>query len=342
MEPKCTCDHQLLRLDGDKTMDQLNFTVVTLNSSFPGHLPHSSWYYNGLIPGVVLSFCFVLGVPGNLAVILLKSKWKKISSLSQSLMLNLAISDLLCLLTLPPKIYALLFDWKFGLVACKILNYLLYTSIYGSHLLTVSGLSIQRYLVVVRQRRCQQVKRRTLLFMLWLVASILAIPALVVQNLQIKQQWVSCQGQYSSDAQWVAVLLTETVFGFICFILVAFSYVCLQKRVNQSAFFNNPQTTRLLTSIIVCFFVLWAPYHTTNVLGVAAICLKNDNLLNFCHETWSIFGAVTFINSCLNPLLYAFTSRKMCSLCRKTEEYKKVTCWFHYGLAPRSCLSLLW
>uniref|UniRef100_A0A3B5LQ57 G-protein coupled receptors family 1 profile domain-containing protein n=1 Tax=Xiphophorus couchianus TaxID=32473 RepID=A0A3B5LQ57_9TELE len=280
------------------------------------------WNTSNLVTAVVLSICFFLGVSGNIAVLILKPNWQNMSSLSQSLMLNLAISDLLSLLTLPLWIYAFLFGWKFDLVPCKLLAYVVYCSIYAS-LLTVSGLSIQRYLVVVRQRRCHQVKRRALLFTLWLVASILAIPALVVQNLQTDQQWIICKGQYSSDAQWVAVLLTETVFGFICFILVAFSYVCLQKRVNQSAFFNNPQTTRLLTSIIVSFFVLWAPYHTTNVLGVAAICLKNDNLLNFCDETWNVCGAVTFINSCLNPLLYAFTSCKMCSVCRKTEELQQ-------------------
>ncbi|XP_007561125.1 leukotriene B4 receptor 1-like [Poecilia formosa] len=303
-------------------MEQLTSTVVNANFSTAGHLTPHPWNTSDLVTAAVLSICFLLGVSGNIAVLILKPNWQNMSSLSQSLMMNLAISDLLSLLTLPLWIYAYLFGWKFDLVPCKLLAYAVYCSIYAS-LLTVSGLNIQRYLVVVCQRRCQQVKGRTLLFMLWLVASILAIPALVVENLQKKQQWISCQAQYSSDAQWVTVLLTETVFGFICFILMAFSYVCLQRRVNQSAFFNNPQTARLLTSIIVSFFVLWAPYHLINVLGVAAICLKNNNLLNFCHETWSIFGAMTFINSCLNPLLYAFTSHKMCSFCRKTEELQQ-------------------
>ncbi|KAM4713116.1 leukotriene B4 receptor 1-like [Anableps anableps] len=303
-------------------MEQLTSTVVNTNFSSPGPFLQPSWNSSDLVATVVLSICFLLGVPGNIAVILLKPNWEHLSSLSQCLMLNLAISDLLSLLTLPLWIYSFLFGWTFDLVPCKLLAYLVYCSIYAS-LLTVTGLSIQRYLVVVRQRRCHQVKRRVLLFMLWLAAGILSIPALVIRNLQKNNHWISCEGQYSSDAQWVAVLLTETVFGFISFILVAFSYVCLHRKVNQSAFFNNPQTTRLLTSIIVSFFVLWAPYHTINVLGVAAICLKNDNLLKFCNKTWNIFGAVTFINSCLNPLLYAFTSQKMCSVCKKTEQLQQ-------------------
>ncbi len=105
--------------------------------------------------------------------------------------------------------------------------------------------------------------------------------------------------------------------GFVLFSVVAFAYICLHRKVNQAAFFNNPQTTRLVTSIIVTFFVLWMPYLIINVLGVAAISLKNEGLLKFCMDSWNTAGALTFVNSCMNPLLYAFASRNMCTACQK-------------------------
>ncbi|KAM4713117.1 uncharacterized protein FYW61_020239 [Anableps anableps] len=283
------------RVGRRQTMDQLNFTAVTSNFSFPGY--HLSWYYSGLIPAVVLSFCFVLGVPGNIVVIL-KPKWRKIFSLSQSLILNLAISDLLCLLTLPPKIYASFFDWKLGLVACKLLNYLLYTSIYSSQL-TVTVLGIQRYLQVVHQERWHQEQKRVLLVLLWLVAIILSIPALVVRqvkNIMLEdQQWTICQPQYCSEAQWVAVLLTETLFGFFSVLIVVVAYSRLNRKINHGVFFNNPKTTRLVTSIIVSNFALWAPFVVVNVLGVAAICVKSKGLMKFCSNTWDIAKALTIV-----------------------------------------------
>ncbi|XP_043962236.1 leukotriene B4 receptor 1-like isoform X2 [Gambusia affinis] len=266
-----------------------------------------------------MSFCCTLGVSGNIAVILLKPNWHHLSSLSQSLMLNLAISDLLCLLTLLPWIYPMLHGWSFGLVACKILTYFVYCSIYGSKL-TVIVLSIQRYLTVVHQRRFLQVKKRAMLALLWMAAVILSIPALVVRQLSTNQQWMVCQPQYLSTTQGVVVLLAETLFDFCSFALVVFSYVQLHRMVNQAAFFNNPQTTRLITSIIVSYFVLWTPYHIINVLSVAGMCLKNERLLKFCNDMSDIVKALTFVNSCLNPLLYAFTSNKMCGVCQKREE----------------------
>ncbi|XP_017291474.1 leukotriene B4 receptor 1-like [Kryptolebias marmoratus] len=299
-------------------MDQPDSTVATSNFSFPGLEPHSSWVSIRQAPAVVLSLCFSVGVPGNIAVIILRPNWEHLSRLSQSLMLNLAVSDLLCLLTLPLVIDALLHGWRFNLVSCKLLTYVVYCSIYCSQL-TVTGLSIQRYLLVVHQQRCQQVQKRLVLVLLWLVAFILSTPHLVVQQLIPNQQWTDCRPQYSSDAQWMAVLMTETIVGIISFFIVMFSYIRIHKKVSQAAFFNNPQTTRLVTSIIVSFVVLWVPFLTTNVLGIAAICISNKGLKKFYDNLWNIVTAVTYVNRCLNPLLYAFTSRKVCNVCHKQE-----------------------
>ncbi|XP_045916924.1 type-1B angiotensin II receptor-like isoform X2 [Micropterus dolomieu] len=296
-------------------MEQLNSTVVTSNIlSSPGYPPPNSWDSRGLVPAVMLSLCFLLGVPGNIAVIILKPNWQHLSSVSQSLMLNLAISDLLCLLTLPVWIYTYLYSWTLGQVACKLLAYLVYCSLYGS-LLTVTVLSVQRYLQVVYLQKCShQVGRKRLLALLWLVSMILSIPALVVRHVIEDQDWTQCKSDYSSQAQHVAVLLTESLQEVVSFSVVAFSYIRLQKKMNQAAFFNNPQTTRLVASIIVTFFVLWMPHLVINVFGVAAFSLNNKGLLMFCTNSWDIVRALVFVNSCLNPLLYAFASRNMCTV----------------------------
>ncbi|XP_074471075.1 leukotriene B4 receptor 1-like [Sebastes fasciatus] len=300
-------------------MEQLNSSVVPSNISSPGHPYPASWVSTGLIPAIVLSFCLLLGVPGNIAVIIIRPNWQHLSTLSQSLMLNLAISDLLCLLTLPLVIYILLHSWTIGLVTCKLMKYLIYCCVYGS-LLTVTMLSVQRYLQVVHPQRCfSQVGRRRLLVLLWLVAMILSIPALVVQQLTTDQNWTTCQSHYSSPAQQIAVLLAETLLGFVSIIVVIIAYNGLHRKVNQAVFFSNPQTTRLVTSIIMTFFILWVPYHITNVLEIAAVLLKNDGLLKLFMDIRNIVVALVFVNSCLNPLLYAFASRNMCTVCRKRE-----------------------
>uniref|UniRef100_A0A3P9IK34 G-protein coupled receptors family 1 profile domain-containing protein n=1 Tax=Oryzias latipes TaxID=8090 RepID=A0A3P9IK34_ORYLA len=289
-------------------MEQLNLTAVSSNiSSSSELLPSPSMDSRGVLPAVILSLCFLLGVPGNIAVIILKPNFQQLSSMTQSLMLNLAVSDLLCLLTLPLWIYSLLYNWIFGLLACKVLTYLIYCSVYGS-MLTIALLSFQRYMLVLHQQFNNQKETRLLLVLLWLVVMIVSIPALVARRDIPDEQWLRCRNQFSSRTQKLAVLLTETLVGFASCFIVAFSYVQLYRKVNRAAFFNNPQTSRLVTSIIIVFFVLWIPYHTMNVLSVGATALHNERLENLFGNKHYIVTALTFINSCLNPLLYAFTS----------------------------------
>ncbi|KAK5853096.1 hypothetical protein PBY51_006915 [Eleginops maclovinus] len=301
-------------------MEVLNSSLVTSNfTSPPGDQSPASLVSIHLVPAVVLSICFLLGVPGNIAVIILKPNWQHLSSLSQSLMLNLAISDLICLLPLPLWIYTIVYSWTLGLVACKLLTYIMFCSLYSS-LLTVTVLSLQRYLQVLNlQKIFDRAGRKRLLVLLWLVTMILSIPALVNRQVIKDQNWKSCTDSNSPPSQLVPVLLSECLVGFVSIFVVAFSYIGLQRKVNQAAFFNNPQTTRLITSIIVTFFVLWMPYYITNVLGVAAILLKNDSLWKFCLNSYNFVSALVFVISCLNPFLYAFAFKNMCTVCKERE-----------------------
>ncbi|XP_062415763.1 leukotriene B4 receptor 1-like [Pungitius pungitius] len=299
-------------------MEELNSSFVPSNiSSSDKHPLFVAWVPIRLIPALVLSLCFLLGVPGNIAVIILRPNWQHMSSLSQSLMLNLAISDLLCLITLPLWIYTLLYSWTLGLVTCKLLTYVVYCSLYGS-VLTVTALSVQRYLQVVKlQKIFSQFGRKRMLVLLWLTAMILSVPSSVFRRLTAEDQWTTCDHDYSSDQQ-MAVLLTESLSGLVSIIIVGFSYISLHIKVNEAAFFNNPQTTRLVTSIIVTFFVLWMPYLITNMLMVAAIS-RNNEIWDSLMYSQSIVRALVFVNSFMNPLLYAFASGNMCTVCKKRE-----------------------
>ncbi|XP_014827061.1 PREDICTED: leukotriene B4 receptor 1-like [Poecilia mexicana] len=295
-------------------MDQLNLTVVTSNVSSPIYPPLTT---SVLFRLVIFSLCLLVGVPGNIAVIILKPNWNNLSHLTRSLMLNLTVSDLLCLLTIPFWIYTSFFGWTFSLTACKLLVYFQHCTISAS-LLTVTVLSIQRYFVIVLQRRCHQLLDKVLLVLLWLAALILSTPALVVHQLKTDMPWTECI-TYPSEAQQMAIGLTKVLVGFASVSIVVLIYMRLLWKLNQAVFFNNSQTTRLVTCVTVTVFILWLPYHIINVLTVIAVSLKNENLIHVCRDARHFVATVLFINSSINPLLYAFASKKVCSACQKED-----------------------
>ncbi|KAM8831593.1 LOW QUALITY PROTEIN: C-C chemokine receptor type 7-like [Spinachia spinachia] len=247
-------------------MEEPDSSVVPSNiSSSDGDPLLTAWVSNNLIPALVLSICFLLGVPGNIVVIVLRPNWQHLSSLSQSLLLNLAISGLLSLLSLPVWIYMFLYSWTLELATCTLTAHLVYCSLYSS-LLTVTGLSVQRYLQVVKLQRSSCCG-----------AIILSVPSLVTQQPNPENHRRTCGPHHSSAAQQVAVLLTESVPGLASIAMVAFSYISLYGKVNEAAFFHNPQTTRLVTSITVTFFVLRMPYIITNVLMLLKSGMRIQN-----------------------------------------------------------------
>uniref|UniRef100_A0A8C7WWS3 G-protein coupled receptors family 1 profile domain-containing protein n=1 Tax=Oryzias sinensis TaxID=183150 RepID=A0A8C7WWS3_9TELE len=251
---------------------------------------------SSLICAVVFGLGFLVGVPGNIAVIILNRNIQHLSPVNQSLMLSLAVLDLLFLLTVPFLIYGILYIWTLGDVASFLLTYLSFVSIYGSQI-TVTLISVQRYLVVVKQlNTLNNFGPKRLLVLLWTVFLIAPIPFCIALELTVSDERI--------DQLWMVMLITEIIWGFIIMFIVAFSYICLYRKLKQAAFFDNPQTTRLVISITVSFFVLYFPYHVNNILTVIAFFLKNKNLMENCDNWWYISVAIVSLNSSVNPYLY--------------------------------------
>ncbi|XP_033846491.1 leukotriene B4 receptor 1-like [Periophthalmus magnuspinnatus] len=248
-------------------MDQLNLTSSNFTNSSTAGPPSSVSGLRTLVPVGLMSLCFLVGIPGNIAVLILRPNWQKLSRLTQCLMMNLALSDLLCLITLPIWIYAVLYNWALGITTCKMLGFVMHCSIFSS-VLTITALSVQRYMQVIHPQRCIRFKKRFLI-LLWLMSMVLSIQALMSRQIIKDQHQMSCFIKYNST-QHVAMLLTECFFGFSSFTITACAYIFLHKKLNQAVFFNNPSTFKLITIIIVTFFVFSMPYLVFNLVMVGA------------------------------------------------------------------------
>lgn len=274
----------------------------------------------------LLALCFLMGITGNIAVVAVILQHFKKDNFTIHLMLNLAASDILCLLPLPVFMHALLHKWNFGSGLCKALSFVIYTSLYTG-LLTVTLMSVQRYLVVLYPHSWAKLGRtgeRVLLFSLWVLAAVLSSPAVTTNDVIKDGGKLKCWRISMSDGRRAAVVLCETLLGFVIpFFILVTSYCCLHKKVNQTAFFSNQRLTRLVTLIVVTFFILWIPVNILNLMDIFAISIKSANLgiyeqlYSLRRSSEEVVKSLTFINSSVNPFLYAFSSR---SLRQNTEQ----------------------
>ncbi|XP_045077889.1 leukotriene B4 receptor 1-like [Coregonus clupeaformis] len=293
--------------------------MENLNSSNSSSLDSTSPDSGRLISSIVLGLCCALGLPGNIAVlVVILRRSSRRPNFTLCLMLNLASSDILCLATVPVWIYTLLHRWTLGRAACKLATFLLYLSLYAN-VLTVTLLGVQRYLQVLYPQMWNRLRRKgeaALLLALWGLACALTAPAVATRD--VGDGELKCQRNTGSEAERVAVLVLETLLGFVVpFSVLVTSYCCLHRRVNQTALFSSTKLTWLVTSVVVAFFILWIPVHIVNVVDIAGIVLRaswpeaSAALLRHRSVAARVVRSFTFVNSCLDPFLYAFASRRI-------------------------------
>ncbi|XP_038825071.1 leukotriene B4 receptor 1-like [Salvelinus namaycush] len=269
------------------------------------------WHMTRVMPSVIMGFCCMVGIPGNVVVLIVVGRKFESGNFNMRLMLNLALCDLMVLLCLPLVINNLLRAWDLGSAACKLLFFLIYCSLNGS-VLTITLLSVQRYVQVLYPHSWAQLGRmgeEALLLSLWGLAGFIASPALSVRDVKRYDGRQSCSSHYQNPRQEMAILLVQTLLGFVvpCCILVT-SYFYLHKRVSQAALFRQRRLTKLVTCIVVSFFCFWTPLHLFNLLALVNLAVQNKVVKNVCDSAWNILMGFTIINSCLNPFLYAFAS----------------------------------
>ncbi len=265
-----------------------------------------------VVSSTVLGLCCALGVPGNIAALVMLAQHLKEGSFTPKLMLNLAVSDLLSLIFLPVWIYALLNGWVFGQGLCKLFSYVVYCSLYSS-VLSVTLLSVQRYLQVLypqRWAKLGQKGQKGLMFGIWTSSGALGSYALYFRNVKQKDRLLVCHQNYGNKQEQVAVLLVENLVMFVVPLFsLLFFYLRLHQRISQSSSFKSHRLTKLAIRIVVAFFVFGTPCMINNLVSMA-LSWESDVSNN-------VTGALFFINSCVNPFLYAFSARTL--RCRRKQ-----------------------
>uniref|UniRef100_A0A4W5M8L6 Si:ch73-113g13.2 n=1 Tax=Hucho hucho TaxID=62062 RepID=A0A4W5M8L6_9TELE len=292
-----------------------------LNSNFTSNNTSRDYYV--IAPCLVLGLCCLVGLPCNIAMIVDITKKLKMphnkNRMMLKLILNLAVSDTLSLSTIPLVIYVLTYGWTLCHWMCSLFYYGLYCCLYAS-VLTVTLMGVYLYLSLTsnipdwkKYERIHSEQHNKMLVGLWVLVCVIASPTIFTRAVEPKRGRLRCQRSTCSDWEKVAVLLMETILGFfIPFSILATSYFCLHRKVSKQINKSEP----LVTCILVTFFIFWTPVNIINVVDIATTLIKTsdqgayDNMKSFRRIAGDVVKTLTFINSCLNPFLYAFASKQ--------------------------------
>lgn len=264
------------------------------------------------------SVVFLLGLFGNSIVVLVLFKYKRLKSMTDVYLLNLAISDLLFVLSLPFWAYYAADQWVFGLGLCKIVSWMYLVGFY-SGIFFIMLMSIDRYLAIVHA--VFSLKARTLTYgvitslVTWSVAVFASLPGLLFSTCYTERNRRYCKTKYSVNSTTWKVLssLEINVLGLVIPLgIMLFCYSLIIRTLQHCRNEKKSKAVRMIFAVVVLFLGFWTPYNVVLFLEtlVELEVLQNCTLQRYLDYAIQTTESLAFIHCCLNPIIYFFLGEK--------------------------------
>ncbi|XP_069485012.1 apelin receptor [Ambystoma mexicanum] len=301
---------------------------------------YEDWAPTHILMPIIYLLVFLLGISGNGLVLwtIYRNTEKRRSA--DTFIASLALADLAFVVTLPLwAIYAALgYHWPFGSMACKLSSYLVSLNMYAS-VFCLTCLSFDRYLAIVHSLTNGRLRSRisglVATAILWVLATVLALPALVFRGTgqgQENPDRTSCLMDYSgvsnkaTELYWVAGLsISSTLLGFVVPFAVMLTCYAFIGRTISSHFqrqrhegLRKRRLLSIITTLVVCFAACWLPFHlvkTVYLLMDLDVLPWSCGFHAFLSNIHPYTTCVAYVNSCLNPFLYAFFDTRFREQC---------------------------
>uniref|UniRef100_A0A8D0G6H5 Atypical chemokine receptor 2 n=1 Tax=Sphenodon punctatus TaxID=8508 RepID=A0A8D0G6H5_SPHPU len=268
---------------------------------------------------VLYTLVFLLGLVGNLLLFAILVKYTKHKRMTEVYLLNLTVSDLLFVATLPFWAVYAASEWVFGDALCKVIS-IVYTVNFYSGIFFVSCMSLDKYLEIVHawsHKRLRTPRKSVVVSSaVWILSILLSAPDLIFVRVQdLHDGKLICNHDYGQHSSTLKILLRfqQNLLGFLLpFLCMVFFYSRIACALTTFETLNKKKALGLVVALVATFFVLWFPYnvvlflHSLQDLRVIHSC-ESSKRLDYAVQVTESFA---FIHCCLNPLLYAFVNKR--------------------------------
>lgn len=275
-----------------------------------------------LIMMILYALVCIVGLFGNTLVIYVVLRFSKMQTVTNIYILNLAIADECFLIGIPFLIHtSWMSNWVFGTYLCK--AYMVSTSVtqFTSSIFLLI-MSADRYIAVCHPISSPRYRTpfvsKVVSAVAWITSVLLMLPVILFAN---EVKWMP--GRTSCNIEWPeafniqsesAFILYSLVLGFITpliFILI-FYYLVIRKlhtvgpkHKSKEKKRSHRKVTKLVLTVITVYIMCWLPHWISQVALISSNpgCATKLELAIFL-----VCGCLSYSNSAMNPILYAFLS----------------------------------
>ncbi|XP_048022467.1 C-C chemokine receptor type 7-like isoform X1 [Megalobrama amblycephala] len=258
------------------------------------------------LPTIYTIIC-LLALVGNFLIILTYLYFKRLKTMTDVYLLNLAMADMLFAISLPFWAASSMRMWYLGLYTCKAM-FTIYKVSFFSGMFLLTCISIDCYFSITKAVSAHRCCSSAVYYgqvsslLVWVMAVIFSVPDMVFSEVNVSMTCVASGSNY--DDYRIKILVSQMILGFIIpAVVIGFCYICIIKTLNQAKNFERNKAIKVIIAVIAVFVFSQLPYIV--VMGVTTQetmeCNKDSSLY-----AMDVTRAVAFLRCCVNPFLYAF------------------------------------
>ncbi|CAK6965388.1 lysophosphatidic acid receptor 4-like [Scomber scombrus] len=242
----------------------------------------------------------VLGLPLNAVALWILLRRHSLKSPSAVFMVNLAISDLLLVISLPMRVYFYATGtWPLSFTACSWITMLFVNNIRSSSIF-ITFISIDRLLAVVYPLRTRYLRTTSNAWksavLIWIFVTVVNIPERIIFSQRNKNESTPTCFQFDKHSlKGMVYLQPVLMFILLTINIVSTALVSwtLRRHLTDSARINNKMNVMVIFAMnLVMFTICFVP------VSIGVLNRKPE----FLSLVW-----LASLNCCLDPLLYYFS-----------------------------------
>ncbi|XP_048377053.1 urotensin-2 receptor-like [Stegostoma tigrinum] len=301
---------------------QLTKGNLTSNSSLPDEGNVNEVLITTLL-GVILTIMCIFGMLGNIYTLVIANRSIKSAGSMYIYIANLALADLLYLLTIPFVVCTYFAkDWYFGEIGCRFLLSLDLLTMHAS-IFILTAMSVERYRAVTSPlaSRATRTCRRIITATIWSLSCLLTLPMMIMIHLRETVNPTGstkriCFPTWNPEAYktYLTILFNTSilspgiVIGYL-YIRLALAYWLSGRMVSD----NRNRTLKqkvlyMIFSIILLYWACFLPFwvwqltklYKQEALSMTPLAQMYINFFVTC---------LTYSNSCINPFLYMLLTK---------------------------------
>ncbi|XP_048370700.1 cysteinyl leukotriene receptor 1 [Sphaerodactylus townsendi] len=278
--------------------------------------------FRNQVYSTVYSIVTILGFVGNSFVLCVLIRTYQDRTAFQVYMLNLAISDLLFVCTLPLRVvyYIHKGNWFFNDFLCRVTSYAMYVNLYCS-IFFMTAMSFFRCIAIVFPVQnihfLTEKRARLICATIWIFVMLTSSPFLQRGSHFDKQTNKTKCYEPPSDGMVLKILVLHYIALFVGFI-VPFAIITICCTMIIRALMKNSMHKKqgarrkavwMVIIVTLTFLISFSPYHVQRTVHIHFMMRKDTSCEDVLYMQKSVVITLSLaaMNCCFDPLLYFFS-----------------------------------